>query len=85
VDDSAMSEGESSDFPVPRVCNVVTSAIPIATMPPSGESLMLKTIPVVPQQTAIPRSDTRPLPEQPMAYHEEQRRALQDDIEREAT
>jgi hypothetical protein len=33
-DDSTSSDGESSSFPIPRECNVVTSAIPIATTPP---------------------------------------------------
>jgi hypothetical protein len=34
-DDSASSEGESSGFPILRTYNVVTSAIPITTTPPS--------------------------------------------------
>jgi hypothetical protein len=28
-DDLASSEGESSSFPIPRACNVVTSATPL--------------------------------------------------------
>jgi hypothetical protein len=40
-DDSASSEGESSSSPIPRVCNVVTSAIPIVTTPSLEETLVL--------------------------------------------
>jgi hypothetical protein len=40
-DDSASSDGGSSSFPIPRECNVVTSAIPIATTPSSEETLVL--------------------------------------------
>jgi hypothetical protein len=57
---------------------------PGATMPQPEESSVLQPIPTVPQQTTIPRLDTRLLPEQLMAYQEERRRALQDNIEREA-
>jgi hypothetical protein len=55
--------GESSDFPIPRECNMVTSAIPIATMPPPEETLTLQTIPAVQQWTTVPQPDTRLLPE----------------------
>jgi hypothetical protein len=75
-DDLASNEGESSDFPIPRACNVVTSAMPIATTSSPEETPVFQTIPVVPQRTAIPRLDTRPLPEQPMAHQEERRHAL---------
>jgi hypothetical protein len=40
-DDSTSSEGESSSSPIPRVCNVVTSAIPIVTTPSLEETLVL--------------------------------------------
>jgi hypothetical protein len=40
-DDSASSDGGSSGFPIPRVCNMVTTAIPIATMPPLEETPVL--------------------------------------------
>jgi hypothetical protein len=46
-DHSASSVGESSSFPVPRACNVVMYAIPIATTPPSEETPMLQNIPTV--------------------------------------
>jgi hypothetical protein len=62
-DDSALREGESSGFPIPRKCNMMTSAIPIVTMPPLEETPTFQTILAVPQRTAIPRLDTRPLPE----------------------
>jgi hypothetical protein len=37
-DDSASSEGESFCFPIPWACNVVTSAVPIVTMPSPVET-----------------------------------------------
>jgi hypothetical protein len=40
-DDSASSDGRSSSFPIPRACNMVTSAIPIVTMPPPEATLVL--------------------------------------------
>jgi hypothetical protein len=43
-DDSALSDGESSGFPIPWECNVVTSAIPIATTPPPEETPTIWTI-----------------------------------------
>jgi hypothetical protein len=46
-DDSASSEGESFDFPIPWACNAVTSAIPIVTMPPPDETPVLQTIPAM--------------------------------------
>jgi hypothetical protein len=79
-DDLASSEGESSGSPVPRACNTVISAIPIATMLPPEETPMPQTIPMMPQWTATPI----PLPSQLMAYQEERRCALHDDIERKA-
>jgi hypothetical protein len=50
-DDSTSSDRESSDFPIPRECNVVTSIIPIATTSLPEETLTLQTIPTVPQLT----------------------------------
>jgi hypothetical protein len=44
-DDLALSEGESFNFPFPRACNTVTSAIPIATKPPPKETPAFQTIP----------------------------------------
>jgi hypothetical protein len=41
---------------------VVTSAIPIVTMPPPEETPVLQTIPAVPQWTVIPQPDTGLLP-----------------------
>jgi hypothetical protein len=70
-DDSALSEGESSSFPVTRACSTVTSAIPIATMPPPKETPVFQTILAVPQRTAISRPDIGPLLEQSMAHQEE--------------
>jgi hypothetical protein len=63
-DDSARSEGESSGFPIPMVCNVVTSATPIATTPPLEDTPSHQTIPVMTQRIAISQPNTRPLPEQ---------------------
>jgi hypothetical protein len=37
-DDSALSEGERSGSPLPRVCNTVMSVVPITTMPPLEET-----------------------------------------------
>jgi hypothetical protein len=48
-DNSTSSDTESSNFLVPRECNVVASAILIATMTPSEETLTLQITPVVPQ------------------------------------
>jgi hypothetical protein len=75
-DDSASSNGGSSSFPIPRACNVVTSAIHITTTPPQEETPAFQTIPVVLQQTTVPQLNTRPLSEQLMAFQEEQRCAL---------
>jgi hypothetical protein len=75
-DDLASSKGESFGFFVLRACNMVTSAIPIATMPLPEETPMLQTIPAVPQRTAISQPHIRPLPEQPMAHQGERQRAL---------
>jgi hypothetical protein len=61
-DDSASSDGRSSDFPISQECNVVTSAIPIATTPSLEETPVLQTIPVVPQWTVVRRLDTGFLP-----------------------
>jgi hypothetical protein len=47
-DHSASSDGGGSDFPIPRDCKVVTSVIPIMTMPPPEATLTLQTIPTVP-------------------------------------
>jgi hypothetical protein len=47
-DDSTSSNGVCFGFPIPRWCNVVTSAIPITTTPPLEETLMLQTITAVP-------------------------------------
>jgi hypothetical protein len=58
---------------------MVTSAIPIATMPPLEETPVLYTLPTRQQQTATPI----PFTEQLTAHQEERRHALQDDIERE--
>jgi hypothetical protein len=52
-DGLASSKGESSDFPIPMVCNMVTSANPIVTTPTPEETLVLQTTPVVPQRAAI--------------------------------
>jgi hypothetical protein len=75
-DDSASSEGESSGFHVPRVCNVVTCAIPIVTTPPLEETLVFQTIPTVPQGTAIPRLDTGTHPKKLMTHQEEQQHTM---------
>jgi hypothetical protein len=40
-DNSTFSEGESFSFPIPKMCNVVTSSIPIVTMPPPEETSTL--------------------------------------------
>jgi hypothetical protein len=40
-DNLSSSDGESSGFPIPQGCNVVTSTIPIISVPPSEETLML--------------------------------------------
>jgi hypothetical protein len=47
-DNSTSSEGESSAFPVPRICNAVISAIPIATTLRLEETSAPQTIPVRP-------------------------------------
>jgi hypothetical protein len=79
-DDSTSSEGESFGSPIPMVCTVVTYATPIVTTLLPEETLAHQTIPVVPQQVSIPRSNTRPLHEQPMARQEERRCARHYDI-----
>jgi hypothetical protein len=61
-DDLASSDGGSSSFPISWECNVVASAIPIATMPPLEETPMLQTTPAVPQWNAIPQPDIELLP-----------------------
>jgi hypothetical protein len=53
-DDLTSSEGESSGSPIPTMCNMVTSATPIATTPLPEETPSHQTIPVVPQQVTIP-------------------------------
>jgi hypothetical protein len=75
-DDSASSDDESSCFPIPRDCIVVTPAIPITTTPPPEETSALQTKPVVLQPTTVPRSNTGLLPEWLLAYQEEQQHAL---------
>jgi hypothetical protein len=45
--DSASSEEESSDFPIPKVCNAVISAIPIARTPPPEETPTPQIVPAV--------------------------------------
>jgi hypothetical protein len=47
-DDSTSSDGGSSGFPIPQDCKVVTSAIPIATIPPPEAKPELQTIPMAP-------------------------------------
>jgi hypothetical protein len=84
-DDSASSDEERSDFPIPQDCNVVTPAIPVATTPPPEETLVLQTIPAVHQQNAVPQLDIRLLLEQLLAYQEEWQCGLQVDIECGAT
>jgi hypothetical protein len=64
-DGSTSSEGESSGSLIPMMCNVVTSATPIATTPLPKETPVHQTIPAALRKVTIPRSDTRPLPEQP--------------------
>jgi hypothetical protein len=70
-DDLASSDGESSVFPILWECNVVSSAIPIVTTPLSEETPTLRTIPAVPQWTAVPQPDTELLLERLLAYQEE--------------
>jgi hypothetical protein len=70
-DDSTSSDGESSGFPIPWECNVVTSTTPILTMPPPEETPVLQTIPVVLHWTVVPQLDIGLLPEQLLAYQEE--------------
>jgi hypothetical protein len=67
-EDLALSNGVYSGFAIPRECNVVTSAIPIMTMPSLEETPMLHTKPVIPQQTVNPQRDTGLLPERLLAY-----------------
>jgi hypothetical protein len=71
-DDSTSNEGESSGFPIPQGCNMVTTAIPIMTTPPQGGALAPLTIPTVPQWTAVPQPDTGLLVEWIWVYQEEQ-------------
>jgi hypothetical protein len=52
--DSALSDGGSSGFPIPWDCNLVTPAVPNATMPLPQGTLAFQTIPIVQQQTALP-------------------------------
>jgi hypothetical protein len=66
-DNSTLSEGESSSFPVLRACNAVISVVPSVTTPPPEETPVPQTIPVRPQWTSIPT----PLPVQLIANHEE--------------
>jgi hypothetical protein len=47
-DDSVSSEGESFGSPLPRACNTVMYAVPIATMSPPEETQMLQTVPTRP-------------------------------------
>jgi hypothetical protein len=63
VDNLTSSDGGSSGFPIPQDCNVVTSVIPIVTTPLSKATLMLQTIPTVPQRAAVPQPYTKFLPE----------------------
>jgi hypothetical protein len=79
-DNSVSSEGESSGFPIPRVWNVKISIIPIVATPPPEETPEPQTTSARMQRTATPTT----LPAQPIAYQEERRRALQDDIKHEA-
>jgi hypothetical protein len=48
---SALSEGESSDSPLLRTCNMMIPATPLATTPPSEETLMFQTTLIGPQWT----------------------------------
>jgi hypothetical protein len=67
-DDSASSEGKSSGYPLPKVCNAVISTNPITTTPPPEQALTPQTIPARPHRIATPT----PLPEQ-LAAHQEER------------
>jgi hypothetical protein len=52
---------------------MVTPTVLIATTPlPPKNTLMLLTIPMVPLRTVAPQQGTRLLPEQQLAYQEEQ-------------
>jgi hypothetical protein len=63
-DDSASSEGEIFVSPLPTACNMVTSVVPIATMPPPEVTPSFQILPTRPQQTAT----LTPLPEQLVAH-----------------
>jgi hypothetical protein len=51
---SILSEGESSNSPLPRPCNTVMYATPIATTPQSEETPTFQTAPTRLQRTATP-------------------------------
>jgi hypothetical protein len=65
-DDSASSEGESSVFPLQRVCNMVVSVVHIVTTALLEETPVPRTIPARPQQAATPTL----LPRQLTAHQE---------------
>jgi hypothetical protein len=67
-DDSTSSDGESSGFPIPWECNMVASAIPIATTLLSEETPTLNTTLAMQQWTTVPQPDTGLLPERLLAY-----------------
>jgi hypothetical protein len=58
-DNSASSEGESSGFPIPMACNVVTSATPITTTPLPEETPVHQTILEVPQWVGTAHQELR--------------------------
>jgi hypothetical protein len=74
-DDSVSSNGWSSGYPMPQKCNMVTSAIPVTTTPPSDKTLALQTILAVPRQADAPQPVTRLFPERWLADQEERQRA----------
>jgi hypothetical protein len=84
-DDSALSDGGNSGFPIPQDCNVVTSVIPIMTTPPPEATPAFQTTPTVPRWTVVPQPSTKLLPEWLRANQEEQQCILQADIKRRAT
>jgi hypothetical protein len=66
--DTTLGGGESSSYPGPRGCNVVTPTVPISTTPlPEGTSAPLAIL-MVPLWTTAPQLDVGLLPEQQQAY-----------------
>jgi hypothetical protein len=75
-DDSVMTEGGSSGFPISQESNVVKPTIPMATTPPPEGTPAPLTIPTILSQTTMPQPDSGLLPELLQAYQEEQQHTL---------